>query len=80
MKTQKEIEKKYEELNQRMRDYSPNEDDIDKLRDDMETIRDNKISIDKQIAILLKVMNHPVDTVSTDAQRYILEWVLGQHD
>ncbi len=76
MKTPEEIEKKYGELNQRMRDCFSNEDDIRKLRDDIETIRDNKISIDKQMAILLKVMSKPVDTISLDAQRFILEWVL----
>lgn len=80
IKTQEEIEKKHEELNQRMRDYLPNEDDIRKLKDDVNIIRDNKISIDKQMEILLKVMIHPVDTISTDAQRYTLEWVLGHHD
>lgn len=47
MKTQKEIEEKYDELNQRMAKMSPG---------DMFGI------------------------ASSDGQRYILEWVLGQHD
>ena len=80
MKTQKEIEKKYEELNQQMREQMPNEEDITQLRDDVETIRDNKISIDKQMDIMLRVMSKPVGTMSIDAQRYAIEWVLGHHD
>ncbi len=80
MKTQEEIEKKYEELNQRIQDQMPNEDDITQLRDDIETIRDNKISIDKQMEIILNVLSKPVGATSIDAQRYILEWVLGHHD
>ena len=47
MKTQKEIEEKYEELNKRMSKMEPG---------DM------------------------FGVASTDGQRYILEWVLGNHD
>lgn len=46
MRTQKEIEKKYDELNERMAKIMPG---------DM------------------------FNVASTDGQRYILEWVLGQH-
>jgi len=46
MKSQKEIEKKYEELNERMRNLKASQS---------------------------------FDVASTDGQRYILEWVLGQH-
>ncbi len=73
MRTQKEIEEKYEELNQRMADLLPNEKDIQNLRE--------KISGNKELSgeTLLKLMVVPTYTISTDAQRYILEWVMGQH-
>lgn len=73
MRTQKEIEEKYEELNQRMADLIPNEKDLQNLRE--------KLSGNKELSgeTLIKIMALPIHTVSTDAQRYILEWVMGQH-
>ncbi len=73
MRTQKEIEKKYEELNQRMSDLIPDEKDLQNLRE--------KLSGNKELSgeTLIKIMALPIHTVSTDAQRYILEWVMGQH-
>lgn len=47
MKTQEEIEKKYEELNQQMAKLDPGQ---------------------------------YFEIASTDGQRYILEWVLGNHE
>ncbi len=66
MKTQKEIEEKYEELNQRMADNMPTEESIKELK-----------SL-KGLDALEKMFKRSSDTISIDAQRYILEWVLGQ--
>lgn len=80
MKTPEEIKKKYEELNQSMRDHIPNENDIKKLRDDMLALKDTTLSDDVRTAILLKIYSKPIETVSIDAQRYLLEWIMEQHD
>ena len=73
MRTPEEIKKKYEELNQRMADLIPDEKDLQNLRE--------KLSGNKELSgeILIKIMSLPTNTISTDAQRYILEWVMGQH-
>lgn len=75
MKTQKEIEEKYEILNKRMTDLMPSAQDVQELRDYIcgeKTISGNEL--------MAKIMARSSDSISTDAQRYILEWVLGQHD
>lgn len=74
IKTQKEIEKKYEELNQRMSEISPTVTDIAELAN----IVKNK-SKGTDLEMLTKVMEKSSNTISIDAQRYILEWVMGQH-
>ena len=73
MRTQEEVEKKYEELNKRMADLVPNAKDVQNLRE--------KLSGNKELSdeTFIKIMTLPTDTISTDAQRYILEWVMGQH-
>ena len=72
MKNLKEIEKKYEELNQRMKDNLPTEEDISKLR----KITEGKGSVVDVIATMqLKTVN----SISIDAQRYALEWVMEHH-
>lgn len=75
MKTQKEIEKKYEELNQRMAEIMPNAQDVQELRDDMYVGK--TMPTDELMA---KIMTRSSNSISTDAQRYILEWVMGYHD
>ncbi len=75
MKTPKEIEEKYEELNQRMSSMMPDEKSIRELRDCLAS-DDPKARLD----MFAKTMMLSSDTVSTDAQRYILEWVLGHHE
>ena len=75
MKTLKEIEEKLEELNERMCSLMPNEKSIQELRDCLRS-DDLKVRSD----MFAKTMMLSSDTVSTDAQRYILEWVLGHHE
>jgi len=68
MKTQKEIEEKYEELNKRMSDNMP-------------TAESNKdLGSLKEIDAFEKMAKRSIDGISIDAQRYILEWVMGHHD
>lgn len=76
MKTLEEVEKKYEELNQRMRKQLPNDNDIK----DLQNYMNKTIPDDQRTAIMLKIMSKPVDTISIDAQRYALEWVMGHYD
>lgn len=80
IKTPEEIEKKYVELNQHMDDQIPREKDIRKLRDYLKAIKDKTISDDERMAILVKVLSQPTETISLDAQRYALEWVMCQHN
>ncbi len=68
MKTQEEIEKKYEELNQWMRDNVPTEKS------------NNELKSLKGLDALEKMAERSSHEISIDGQRYILEWVLGQHD
>ncbi len=68
MKTQEEIEKKYEELNKWMRDNTPTEKS------------NNELKSLKGLDTLEKMVEQSSLGISIDGQRYILEWVLGQHD
>jgi len=68
MKTQEEIEKKYEELNKRMSNNMPTESSIKELA-----------SL-KGFPALEKMAKISTNGISIDAQRYILEWVMGHHD
>lgn len=68
IKTQKEIEEKYEQLNKRMADNMPTE-------------KSNKeLAYLKDFDALEKTTQRSLDSISIDAQRYILEWVMGHHD
>ena len=73
MKTQIEIEKKYAELNQRMKDNFPTEDEIKKIR----SVFEGNGSL---LELITTMQTKSVDSLSVDAQRFILEWVLGHHD
>jgi len=68
MKTQEEIEKKYEELNKRMSDNMPTEES------------NKELASLKDLDAFEKITQRSVDGISIDAQRYILEWVMGHHD
>jgi len=68
MKTQKEIEEKYEELNKRMSDNLPTESS------------NKELASIKDLDVFEKMAKRSVDGISIDAQRYILEWVMGHHD
>jgi len=68
MKTLEEIEEKYEELNKRMSDNLPTEKSIKELA-----------SL-KDLDVFEKITQRSVDSISIDAQRYILEWIMGHHD
>lgn len=68
MKTQKEIEKKYEELNQMMKDNMPTEESVQEL----ESLQG--------LDVLKKIAEKSSTAISIDAQRFILEWVLEDHD
>ena len=69
MKTQKEIEEKYEELNQMMRNNMPTEES------------NKKFATLKGYAALEKMAETSTTVISIDAQRFILEWVLSDdHD
>lgn len=75
MKTQEEIEKKYDELNKKMTDLLPKEHDIQQVKDYMS----GKGTLSSEM-LMEKFMKRSSDTISIDAQRYILEWVMGHHD
>ena len=68
MKTQEEIEKKYEELNQMMKDNMPTEESVQEL----ESLQG--------LDVLKKIAQKSSTAISIDAQRFILEWVLKDHD
>jgi len=68
MKTQKEIEEKYEELNKRMSDVSPTEES------------NKELASLKGLEAFEKMAKTSTNAISIDAQRYILEWVMGHHD
>jgi len=68
MKTQKEIEEKYEELNKRMSANMPTKE------------TNNELVALKGFEALEKMAKRSADGISIDAQRYILEWVLGNND
>ncbi len=76
MKTQKEIYEKLKEVEGMMRDNIPNEKDITQLKYYVQAIKDKTITDDERMSILLKVMSHPVETISLDAQLFILKWML----
>lgn len=68
MKTQKEIEEKYEELNKRMSDALPTKES------------NKELASLKGLDALEKMAKTSTDAISIDAQRYVLEWVMGHHD
>lgn len=68
MKTQKEIEAKLKELDKMMAQNMPTKKSIDELRD--------SIKPSKPAEMLLKMMESSSTTISIDAQRFILQWVL----
>ena len=76
MKTQKEIYEKLKDVEQMMRDNIPNEEDITQLKYYVQAIKDKTITDDERMSILLKVMSRPVETISLDAQLFILKWML----
>ncbi len=76
MKTQKEIYEKLKEVEGMMRDNIPNEEDITQLKYYVQAIKDKTITDDERMSILLKVMSRPVETISLDAQLFILKWML----
>ena len=76
MKTQKEIYEKLKDVEQMMRDNIPNEKDITQLKYYVQAIKDKTITDDERMSILLKVMSRPVETISLDAQLFILKWML----
>ena len=71
MKTEEEIKEKYDELNKQMKDNMPTEKDIQEL------ITNRENSAISSIEILEKMLNKSTDSISIDAQRFILEWVLN---
>jgi len=74
IKTPEEIQKKYEELNRLMGDRT----DTRILLDEMAEITDGKKEMSD--SMMLKMLLVSSNNVSTDAQRYLLEWVMCQHD
>jgi len=76
MKKQKEIYEKLKEVEGMMRDNIPNEKDITQLKYYVQAIKDKTITDDERMSILLKVMSKPVETISLDAQLFILKWIL----
>jgi len=68
MRTQKEIEEKYEELNKRMSANMPTAES------------NQEIAAMEGFEALEKMAKRSADGISIDAQRYILEWVLGNDD
>lgn len=68
IKTQKEIEEKYKELNKRMNDNMPTKES------------NKELVYLKDLDALEKTTQISLDSISIDAQRYILEWVMGHHD
>ena len=72
MKTEEEIKEKYEELNKQMKDNLPTEKDIQEL------ILNRENSAISSIEILEKMLSKSTDSISIDAQRFILEWVLDK--
>lgn len=73
MKTQKEIQAKLKELDEMMSINMPTQKSIEELRDF--TNNDKKLP-HEHVEMLLKVMGRSSDTISIDAQRFILQWVL----
>jgi len=68
MKSLKEIETKYDEINKMMSEAMPTE-------------KSNKeLASLKGLEALEKMAQTSSHAISLDAQRYILEWVMGQHD
>ena len=73
IKTQKEIEEKYEELNKRMADNMPTKESNQKMKDVLDSGK-----LDP--SIMQDEMNRSVESYHIDGMRYILEWVMGHHD
>lgn len=66
MKTQQEIEEKYEELNKQMSNALPTEES------------NKELASLKGPDALEKMVKISSNAISIDAQRFILEWVLGR--
>ena len=73
MKTQKEVEEKLEKLDQRMMDNMPTKESNNEL---LEAIKAKKNTEE----VMEKNASRMVYSISLDAQRLILQWVLGHHD
>ena len=78
MRSPEEIEKKYEQLNEILGEHLSSFEIVKKLN----KIEEDKIAENGEEAkeLALKLMGMSAHTISLDAQRYILEWVMGQHD
>jgi len=68
MKTQEEIEEKYEELNKRMSANMPTESS------------NKELAALEGFEALEKMAKRSAESISIDGQRYILEWVLYNND
>lgn len=75
MKTEEQIREKLKELDKMMYDAIPNENDIQEIRD----FRNGELNLQTP-ELLLKILSRSTHTFSIDAQRYIIEWILEQHD
>ena len=75
IKSKIEIEEKYEELNQRMQKNIPKEKDIQELIN----YGEDKTKKDG-VEILVKMLSRSTDSISIDAQRYAIEWVMKHHE
>ena len=67
MKTQKEIKTKLKELDKMMAQNMPTKKSIDELKN---------YKSSEPGELLLKIMGNSTNTISIDAQRFILHWVL----
>jgi len=72
MKSQKDIQEKLNQLDEKMAELMPNEKDISELREWVES--GCKMPSAEMIA---KVHSKQIDVFSVDAQRFILQWVLN---
>ena len=73
MKTQNEIEAKLKELDEMMKRNMPTQKSVEELRDFANS--DKKLP-HQHVEMLLKVMGRSSNSISIDAQRFILQWVL----
>lgn len=72
MKSQKDIQERLNQLDEKMAELMPNEKDISELREWVES--GCKASSDEMI---VKIYRRQIDVFSIDAQRFILQWILN---